>query len=157
MSADRITIDGVTLDTDGLGNLQIATGGADTDQIASEAVSVQRYKAGPTFRDGNLALDNIVQITVPTEVMAEALSVDIGVQLDQRYAAGEAPDWEYQLVRSSTVVSERALMEFGQDIVWLTWKDDAPSTFQTTWRFRWRSNDADLDAHITMFVKVFLR
>jgi uncharacterized coiled-coil protein SlyX len=39
ISAERISIDGVTLDTDGLGNLIVATGGIDTDQVAVAAIT----------------------------------------------------------------------------------------------------------------------
>jgi hypothetical protein len=45
LSADKILIDGVTLDTDGSGNLIIKSGGVDTNQIASNAVTNDKVQS----------------------------------------------------------------------------------------------------------------
>jgi hypothetical protein len=45
LSADKILIDGVTLDTDGSGNLIIKSGGVDTTQIASNAVTNDKVQS----------------------------------------------------------------------------------------------------------------
>jgi uncharacterized coiled-coil protein SlyX len=55
ISADRLSIDGVTLDTDGLGNLIVATGGVNTDQITNNAATKTAFNftAGYTPVVGN--------------------------------------------------------------------------------------------------------
>jgi uncharacterized coiled-coil protein SlyX len=55
ISADRLSIDGVTLDTDGSGNLIVATGGVNTDQITNNAATKTAFNftAGYTPVVGN--------------------------------------------------------------------------------------------------------
>lgn len=68
ISADRINVDGVTIDTSG-GNLIIKSGGVNTSQIASSAVSGEQrfYNAGGSAISGTTDV-TIASFTVPATI-----------------------------------------------------------------------------------------
>jgi len=66
LSADKILIDGVTLDTDGSGNLIIKSGGVDTGQIANNAITNDKILAGTITADRINVTDLALDFTADT-------------------------------------------------------------------------------------------
>ena len=62
LSASQIQIDNVTLDSDGSGNLIIKSGGVDTSQVASSAISGQQQ----FYNAGGSAISGVTDVTVAT-------------------------------------------------------------------------------------------
>jgi len=109
LSADKIRIDNVTLDTDGSGNLIIKTEGVNTTQIADRATSVFATATGGI---GYWYVDNLAQTAIVTTGVFQAPSATgntffvIGNTYINANSGGSTADWcELQVQRRSASTS----------------------------------------------------
>ena len=109
LSADKIRIDNVTLDTDGSGNLIIKTEGVNTTQIADRATSVF---ATATQGIGYWTVDNLAQTAIVTTGVFQAPAATgntffiIGNTYINANSGSSTADWcELQIQRRSASTS----------------------------------------------------
>jgi len=109
LSADKIRIDNVTLDTDGSGNLIIKTEGVNTTQIADRATSVFATATGSV---GYWYVDNLPQTAIVTTGIFQAPSTTgntffvIGNTYINANSGSSTADWcELQIQRRSASTS----------------------------------------------------
>jgi len=109
LSADKIRIDNVTLDTDGSGNLIIKTEGVNTTQIADRATSVFATATGSI---GYWYVDNLAQTAIVTTGIFQAPSTTgntffiIGNTYINANSGSSTADWcELQVQRRSASTS----------------------------------------------------
>jgi predicted nucleic acid-binding Zn-ribbon protein len=109
LSADKIRIDNVTLDTDGSGNLIIKTEGVNTTQIADRATSVFATATGGI---GYWTIDNLAQTAIVTTGVFQAPSATgntffiIGNTYINANSGSSTADWcELQIQRRSASTS----------------------------------------------------
>jgi len=129
----------------GSGEIVLASGGADTDQIASEAASIEMGWAMGSTQTGGGGDKVLAAVTVDVTGLSE---IELQWSIEQFYAAGEGPDWGVYLRRDSTTIYNRVstLMEFGDDFPSGVYVDTSPGSGSVTYRVWWRGNSSDLTA-----------